>query len=111
MAAMRGSWVDMEWSTRCRMSRRTRGWRQTRSSLPVTVPALGQSGVASVELRRRLLDALVLLPIRMMVRITRLDKTRRTDGVRGLGVYGNTRVDGVPKLFSGEISSSFDLAA
>jgi hypothetical protein len=53
----------------------------------------------------------VLLQIRKMVRGMRLDKTRRTGGVRGSGVYGNTRVDGVPKLFSDEISSSFDLAA
>jgi hypothetical protein len=57
------------------------------------------------------MDVLVLLPIRKMVRITWLDKARRTDGVSGSGVYGNTRVDGVSKLFSGEISSSFDLAA
>jgi hypothetical protein len=51
------------------------------------------------------------LQIRKVVRGLQLDKTRRTGGVRGSGVYGNTRVDGVPKLFSGEISSSFDLAA
>jgi hypothetical protein len=64
-----------------------------------------------VEFRRRLPVALVLLQIRKMVRGMRLDKTRRTGGARGLGVYRNTRVDGVPKLFSSDISSSFDLAA
>jgi hypothetical protein len=75
------------------------------------VHVFGRSGAASVELRRRLPVALVLLQIRKVVKGMRLDKMRRTGGVRGSGVYGNTRVDGVLKLFSGEISSSFDLAA
>jgi hypothetical protein len=75
------------------------------------VPVFGRSGAALVEFWRRLPVALVLLQIRKMVRGMRLDNTRRMGGVRGLGVYRNTRVDGVPKLFSGEISSSFDLAA
>jgi hypothetical protein len=89
MAMMQGSWVDMEWSTRRGTSQQTRGWRRTRSCLPVTVPVFGRSGAASVKLRRRLLVALVLLHIRKKVKGMWLDKARRTGGIRGSRVTGN----------------------
>jgi hypothetical protein len=53
----------------------------------------------------------VLLQIRKMVRGKRLVKTRRTEEVIRSGVHAETRVDGVPKLSSGEISWSSDPTA
>jgi hypothetical protein len=75
------------------------------------VPALGWSGAASVEHRRRIPVALVLLQIREKVREMRLGKARRTEVLEGRGGDGKPRVDGIPKVFSGEISWSSDLAA
>jgi hypothetical protein len=75
----------MECPTRSGELRRARGWRRFRPPLPVTASVFGRSRAASVELRRWLLDALVLLPIRKMVRGMRLGKTRRREWIRGSG--------------------------
>jgi hypothetical protein len=62
-----------------------------------------------VELRRWLLDALVLLPIRKMVRGMRLGKTRRREWIRGSGVCSTLVFRQCPEAYSGEIQSSIDL--
>jgi hypothetical protein len=82
--ALRCSPVMARWSTRSGAMRRSRWWGRRRSWLPVTVPALGRSGAASVELRRRIPVALVLLRIREKVREMRLGKARRTEALEGL---------------------------
>jgi hypothetical protein len=72
---------------------------------------LGWSSAASVELRRSLPAALVLLQIIERVREMRLDKKRRIGGIRGVDGDGKPRVSRCPEVLSGEIGSSFDLAA
>jgi hypothetical protein len=69
--------------------RGSRGCGRLEASVPGEEVALGWRGVASVFFRRARLVAPVLLQIREKVRGKRLDKMRRTGGIRGSGNNGN----------------------